>query len=276
MKIKEVMTKEVKCIEVPGSRADALELMKTLKASAIPVVKRGTDELIGMVTFSKLIDHPDEDQLAMLMERDLPTVGPDDDIKVAAKILMDSHVRRLAVVKEGKLIGIITVKDIVRRAIAEMNIETPVTNFMRPHIIAVWSGTPLKAVLQLIRLSGFRIVPVIDENGKLIGTIGDSDIVKLSDIEAGSTMSQMAGRSEGDSWSWDTEARIYITKKELKVPDKIVKDVITSELITVAKRNSVSKTAQLMKQKKSEQVFILADEKLVGTVRDVDLLRALF
>lgn len=276
MQVKDVMTKEVKWAEVPGSRSEALELLRKLGASAIPVVKRGTDELVGMVTLRKLFEKPDEDQLAMLVDRDAPSVAPDDKLEVAVNQFLKVRTRRLPVLKEGKLAGIITIRDIVNRAIAEIAVEKPAADYMRPHMIAIWEGTPLKAAVEIMDLSGFRGLPVIDEKGNLAGIIDDSDIIKVSDVEVNSKMSQMAGRSEGDSWTWDSEARIYITKSELKIPDKLVKDVMVKDLITITRKTSVSRAAQLMKQNKVEQTPVLsADNKLVGIVRDVDLLRAL-
>jgi len=274
--VKDVMTKEVKWVEVPGTRAEALELLRKLEASAAPVVKRGTDELVGMVTLRKLFEHPDEDQLAMLVDRDVPTVTPEDSLEEAAERFLASHVKRLPVLKDGKLVGIITVRDIVCRAIATMNIEKPASDYMRPRVIAVWDGTPIKAAMEIMALSGFRALPVIDEKGSFIGIIDDAGIIEVSEVETESKMSQMAGRTEGDSWTWDSEDRIYITKRHLKVPDKSVKDVMAKELVTITRRTPVSRCAELMKQHKIEQApVIAADGGLVGIVRDVDLLQAL-
>ncbi len=276
MQVKDVMTKEVKWAEVPGSRAEALELLRKLRASAIPVVKRGTDELMGMVTLRRLFETPDEEQLAMLVDRDVPSVAPDDKLESAASQLLKTRIRRLPVLKDGKLVGIITVRDIVYRALAEMNVEKPASDYMRPHVIAVWEGTPLKAAREIMDLSGFRGLPVINEDGNLVGIIDDADIIKVSEVVVGSKMSQMAGRSEGDSWTWDSEARVYITKSELKIPDKPVKDVMTKELVAITRKTPASRAAQLMKQHTVEQTPVMsADGKLVGIVRDIDLLRAL-
>jgi len=276
MRVKEVMTKEVKWVEVPGSRADALELLRKLSVSAIPVVKRENNELIGMVTLRKLFENPDEEQLAMLVDRDVPTVQPDDGIEQAADKFLKSRVRRMPVLKDGKIVGVITVRDIVYRAIAEMNIEKPAADYMRPHVIVVWEGTPLKAAVEIMDLAGFRGLPVINESGNMVGIIDDSDIIKVSEVEVGSKMSQMSGRSEGDSWTWDSEDRIYITKSQLKIPNKLVKDIMTKELVTISRKTSVSRVAQLMKQNYVEQTPVVSsDGKLVGIVRDVDLLRAL-
>jgi CBS domain-containing protein len=86
----------------------------------------------------------------------------------------------------------------------------------------------------------------------------------------------MAGRSEGDSWTWDSEDRIYITKRQLKIPDKKVKELMAKELVTITRRTPVSRCAEIMKQNKIEQVPVsTADGGLVGIVRDVDLLQAL-
>ena len=276
MQVKGVMTKEVKWVEVPGTRAEALDLLKKIGASSIPVVKRGTDELVGMVRLRKLFENPGEEQLAMLVDRDVPTVSQNDKIEEAVERMLTARVRRLPVLKNEKLVGIITVKDIINRAIAEMDVERPASDFLRPHVIAVWDGTPLKAAVEIMDFSGFRALPSIDEGGNLVGIIDDLDILKVSGVETESRMSQMAGRSEGDSWTWDSENRIYITKRELKVPDKLVRDVMTKELVTITCKTPVSKAAQLMRQHRIEQTPILSAEgKLTGIVRDVDLLRAL-
>ncbi|RLG56368.1 MAG: inosine-5-monophosphate dehydrogenase [Hadesarchaea archaeon] len=276
MQVKDVMTKEVKWVEVPGRRADALELLRKINASALPVVKQGTNELVGMITLKGLFEKPDEDQLAMLVDRNIISVEPDSKLEEAAKKMLGSMVRRLPVLKNEKLVGIITVRDIVHRAIAEMKIEKPAADYMRPHVIAIWDGTTLKAALEIMALSNFRGLPVINENGDLVGIIDDSDIIRVSDVEVDSKMSQMTGRSEGDSWTWDSEARIYITKRKLKVPEKLVRDVMTKDLITITRKTPISRVAQLMKQHKVDQTPVLSgDGKLIGLVRDIDLLRAL-
>ena len=276
MQVKEVMTEEVKWVEVPGNRAEALELFKKLGASALPVVKSETGELVGMVTLRKLFEHPDEDQLAMLVDRNVPTVSPRDPLGTAAKQLLDVGGRRLPVLQDGKLVGIITVRDIVYRALATMGIERPASDFMRPCVAAIWEGTPIRATIEIMELSGSRALPVIDDKGNLVGIVDDSDLVKVSEVETSLKMSQMVGKTESDSWTWDSEDRIYITKRSLQLPEKLVKEVMTKELITITRKTSVSRCAELMKQHRIEQTPVIAAEgELIGIVRDVDLLKVL-
>jgi len=276
MKVKDVMTKEVKWIEVPGSRTEALDLLRKLSVSAIPVVKRGTHELMGMVTLRRLFETRDENQLAMLVDRDVPTVHPDDSIEEAASKFLKSSARRMTVVKDEKIVGVVTIRDIIYRAIAEMSMGKPASDFVRKHVIVIWEGTPLKAAIEIMALAGFRGLPVINDSGVMVGIIDDSDVIKVSDVEVGSKMSQMSGRSEGDNWTWDSEDRIYITKSQLKIPNKLVKDIMTKDLVTISRKTTVSRVAQLMKQNHVEQTPVVSsDGKLVGIIRDVDLLRAL-
>jgi CBS domain-containing protein len=276
VQVKDVMTKEVESVEVPGTRTEALELLRKLGVSSVPVVKRGTKELVGMVTLRNLFEHPDEMQLAMLVNREIATIASKDSLKEAARKLLDSRLRRLPVVDNGKLVGVITVRDIVYRAIATMNIEKPISDYARRRVIAIWDGTPLKAAIEIMELSGFGALPVVDEEGGLVGILNDSDIVNVSEVETESKMSQMAGRSEGDRWTWDSENRIYVTKRMLKIPDKLVREVMTKELVTATRRTSVSRCAELMSKRKVKQIPLMtAGKEFVGIVRDSDLLRAL-
>jgi CBS domain-containing protein len=276
LKVKDVMTGEVKYAEIPGTRAEAIELLKKLEVSAVPVVNTSTRELVGMVTLRKLLEHPEEDQLAMLVDRNVPTVNPEDELKVAAEHILRTGNRRLPVVQDGDLVGVITVRDIVYRALATLNLERPASDFMQPSVAAVWEGTPLRAVVEIMSLAGARALPVINETGDLVGIIDDSDLIKLAEVETTSRISQMTGKSEGDSWSWDSEARIYITKTELRLPPVPVKEVMVKDLIYITKKTSVSKCAQLMKENRIEQTPVLsADNKFLGLVRDIDLLGAL-
>lgn len=275
MRVKDVMTAEVKYVEVPGTRAEALELLRKLNISSAPVVKGDTQELVGIVTLRNLFDHQDEEQLGMLVDRDVPTVAPEDSIEDTARLIFKTGARRLPVVKDGKLVGIVTVRDIVYRAVAGMDTEKPAFDYMRRRIAAIWEGTPIRAAMEIMALAGLRALPVIDMEGKLVGIVDDADIIGLSEVETESRMSQMAGRSEGDSWTWDSEDRMYITKKKIKLPDKPVKDVMDKELVAVTKRTSVGKCAEVMKQHKIEQTPVMsADGELIGIVRDIDLLRA--
>ena len=277
MKVKDIMTENVVYAEVPGNSSEALELLLKHNISGIPVVKRGTREVVGIVTRSDFARNLEEEQLALLMTRDVRTTTPEEDIRKVAKAFLDENFRRMPVVTNSHLVGIVTVSDIVWRAIARMNISEPVEGYMEPRVTTVWEETPLKVAYEIMRLSGERALPVLDGDGNMTGIIGDTDLLKVFEITESTHKSELSGGTEGDRWGWDSKNVIYITKKRLELPDKPVKDVMVRDVVTVTKRTPVSECAKRMARKRIEQIPVInAEGDLIGMVKDIDLLRAMF
>ena len=70
MMVKDCMQSEVVFISVPGTREDVLQMMAEKQVNGVPVVKKGSKTLVGIVTRTDLLTKADENQLAMLMNRD--------------------------------------------------------------------------------------------------------------------------------------------------------------------------------------------------------------
>jgi CBS domain-containing membrane protein len=112
---------------------DSLALLHDLMVQArirhLPVVD-DNNRLVGLVTHRDLLRHalieqPDvtpwvqrvlRDNLKVsdLMIEEVVTIGPDEDVRVAADTLFDAKIGCLPVVEEGKLVGILTESDFVR------------------------------------------------------------------------------------------------------------------------------------------------------------------
>ena len=91
MMVKDCMQSEVVFISVPGTREDVLILMAEKQVNGVPVVKKGSKTLVGIVTRTDLLTKADENQLAMLMNRDPDTVTPRTDLKTATKIMIEKN-----------------------------------------------------------------------------------------------------------------------------------------------------------------------------------------
>ena len=121
MLVKRVMSKKVVSVSVPGSREKVLDLMRKENKAVLPVVKEDDNKLVGVVTRSDLINNPDEEQIAMLMSRNLIIASPDEDVKDVASRMIENNVRRVPVVNDdGELVGIITSFDIVSQALTKL------------------------------------------------------------------------------------------------------------------------------------------------------------
>ena len=190
MKVKDVASTDVIHVTVPGSREDALRIMKKEDVSVVPVIKNDTNKLVGILTRSDMITNPDEEQIAMLMTRDLITTNPDeeqiamlmtrdlitakmdDDLKTVAEKMVENNIRRIPVVDDNdELVGIVTSFDIVALAIADMGIKEPVEDYMIKTIPATWDETPLNVAFEVMKFFGLKSVIGLNSNNRTISLL---------------------------------------------------------------------------------------------------------
>lgn len=117
------------------------------------------------------------------------TVSSQASMPEAYRLMKDEAIRRLPVVDEGKLVGIVTLGD-VREASAsdatslsifELNYllaMLPVGEIMTPDPITVTSMTAISRAAQLMLEHKVAGLPVVD-HGKLVGIITESDIFRM-------------------------------------------------------------------------------------------------
>ncbi|MBS7257878.1 MULTISPECIES: CBS domain-containing protein [Methanobrevibacter] len=277
MLVKRTMSKNVVSVSVPGNRDKVLDLMRKEKKAVLPVVKGDTDILVGVITRSDLINNPDEEQLAMLMSRDLVTVKPGDDVVDAARKMVDNNVRRVPVVDdEGALVGIITSFDIVSNALTKTEINDAVENYMITTVPTTWDKAPLNVAFETMNQFGLKSVLALDDDAKLSGILTETDFI--SEIEIISERSEHSSTvgTEGDKWSWDSTSVLYIEKNHLKFTDKVVCDVAVGNVEVANSKTKVSDCARKMKTLNIEQIPVIGVEgNLVGLVRASDLIKAL-
>ncbi len=276
MKVKDIMVKDVICTEVPGTGEAALNLLVKHDISGLPIVKKGTKKLAGIVTRSSFARKPDENQLALLMTKDVISISPDADVKEAAKIFSVAGFKRLPVVKGETLVGIVTTEDLVWKAISKMGNKEKAVKYMIKRFPSIWTDTPLNVASEIMRLSGARALPVLDSDVKLYGMIADSDFLKVIKRTESTKKSEMSVGTEGDAWGWDSKNIIYVTTRKLETPDMKVSEIVPEKVISATKSTTVSDVAKKMGKHKIEQVPVIdAEGKTVGLVRAMDLLRVL-
>jgi CBS domain-containing protein len=277
MLVKRTMSKNVVSVSVPGNREKVLDLMRKENKAVLPVVKEDTDILVGLVTRSDLINNPDEEQIAMLMTRELITVKPGDDVIDAARVMMENNVRRVPVVNDdGELVGIITSFDLVSKALTKIEVHDAVENYMITTVPTTWEKAPLNVAFETMNQFGLKSVLALDDDAKLSGILTETDFI--SEIEIISERSEHSSTvgTEGDKWSWDSTSVLYIEKNSLKFADKVVSDVAVGNVEVANSKTKVSDCAKKMKALNIEQIPVIGVEgDLVGLVRASDLIKAL-
>ncbi|AHF79580.1 CBS domain-containing protein [Thermococcus paralvinellae] len=278
MKVKSIMTPDPVVIELPATRSYALELFKKHNVRSFPVVRRGTKELVGIVSIKRVLVNPDEDQLAMLVKRNVPVVKPADDLKKAVRLMLEYDYRRVIVVDdEGKVVGILTVGDIIRRYLAknEKYKDVEIEPYYQRYVSVVWKGTPLKAALKALLLCNAMAIPVIDDDGNLIGIVDETDLLKDSEVVRVMKSSALAVSSE-EEWILESNPILLFEKAELQLPKKPVEEIMTKNPIIATPHMSVYDVANKMAKYRIEQLPVIKGEgDLVGLIRDMDLIKVI-
>ncbi|WP_297420606.1 CBS domain-containing protein [Thermococcus sp.] len=278
MRVKTLMTPDPVAIELPATREYALELFRKYKVRSFPVINKKTKTLTGVISVKRILLHPDEDQLAMLIRREVPTVKPDDDLKKAVRKMIELDYRRVVVVdNESHVLGVLTVGDIVRRYLAknEKMKDITIKEYYQRNVGVVWHGTPLKAALKSLLLCNAMAIPVIDDDGNLVGMVDETDLLSDSEVIRVMKQTALAASSEED-WILESNPTLLFEKAELQLPKKPVEEIMNRELIVATPHMSIYDVAQKMVQYKIEQLPVIkGEDELVGIARDMDIIKVI-
>ena len=121
MNVRELMTTAPVTVQPDATLGQVAVLMKQEDCGSIPVVEDG--RLVGIVTDRDIVirgvaagSDPKTQRVSTVMSADPVTIRPDDDLADAEKVMADRQIRRLPVVENGKLVGIIVTAQIARAA----------------------------------------------------------------------------------------------------------------------------------------------------------------
>jgi CBS domain-containing protein len=125
--VKDIMTKEVITIDTSKSVFEAAELMSSKGLGCLVVVIKGFP--VGIITERDIVrrivakrSSPDI-KVVEVMTKKIITVNPDTSLKEAARVMLTNKIRRLPVLKNNKLVGIVVASDFVRNVGKKTTIE---------------------------------------------------------------------------------------------------------------------------------------------------------
>ena len=119
--IRDVMTSNPETIEPGKPATEAAKVMKKADVGMVPVVIEG--ELFGTITDRDIVVRGIAEgkdikltNVGELASRDVVVVEPDGDLEDALRLMAEHQVRRLPVVDDGRLVGVIAQADVARMA----------------------------------------------------------------------------------------------------------------------------------------------------------------
>jgi CBS domain-containing protein len=116
------------------------------------------------------------------MTKDLVTVRESDDVALAESLLRLGGIRHLPVVRDRKLVGILTQRDILRSGASGKAgaRELAVSDIMTREPTSVRPGMGLSNAARLMLERKYGCLPVCDGDGTLVGIVTEADFVRFA------------------------------------------------------------------------------------------------
>ncbi len=139
MKAREVMTPNPQVVTREDGLADAARIMRSADTGFVPVVDdRSSMRLSGVITDRDIAirhvadDHPNECKVGDHMSGSIRSVGPDDDVKDVMSLMKSEQVRRVPVVENDRIVGIIAQADLATRDVGDRKVGDTVEKISEP------------------------------------------------------------------------------------------------------------------------------------------------
>ena len=106
-------------------------------------------------------------------------ITPETTVQEAAQLMKSEDVGALPIVEDGRLTCVITDRDLAIRALADgLGTETPVRELASKDVVTVDPQQSLEEAARLMAKHQIRRLPVVEEDGVLVGMLAQADIAQ--------------------------------------------------------------------------------------------------
>jgi len=138
MRLQEIMTKNVITAQPNTTVTDAAKIMQAHNVGAIPVCDQNK-KVLGIITDRDIVvrsiannGDPKTTTIDGLMTKEVVTAEPDMDAEEAARLMARHKIRRLPVVQNGRLVGIVAIGDLATHRVSVHEAAEALTEISQP------------------------------------------------------------------------------------------------------------------------------------------------
>jgi len=256
MKVEEVMSKSLICIDVNESVRNALKLMEKKRVSRL-LVKR-EKKIVGIVTERDLAERLGSEKERKLSDAhvhvsscysdELITVEKDVEVKEVAGKMVEKGISSIVVTDKGSIVGIVTKTDLIK---VLKGCKEPLEKVMQKEVHRIEKGSRLLEARKMMIHYGIKKLLVVEKN-KLVGILTESDVAKALGLF----------RKLAEGKHWDEKMRKIL-----------VDDVMSSPVITLKPKDTIDECVKLMLENDISGVPVVEDGEIKGIATKTDLVR---
>jgi len=124
---------------------------------------------------------------------DLWSIDAEEPVLGAIQIMADRHVGALPVLRDGRLVGVVSERDYARKIIllGRSSAETPVWQIMSSPVVTVGPEERVRRCMEIMTEKRIRHLPVVGADGAMAGVISIGDLVRAVIEEQQETIEQL-------------------------------------------------------------------------------------
>lgn len=254
IRLSDVMDEEFVTVRPDDRLGDVLARMTELDLHEIPVSKDGK-RIEGLVSYGTMLRRKNlstEAKASTIMVSP-PNVPPDAAITEVAEILLREGYRQLPIVEDGRIAGVVSRSHILSVVKNVQDVQdVPVESIMTTDARTVGGKDRVVDAVTTMRDLDIRIMPVVDDPGRIMGIVGIKDIANYNWREK---RRQTIGEVVGNSYPADV----------------LVESVMIEEPVTIPPGTTVGEAAGIMLDRRISTLPVVDDRELLGVVTTFDL-----
>jgi CBS domain-containing protein len=123
------------------------------------------------------------DQIEEIMNKEVATAKPDDQLVVAAKTMLERKIGCVVVVERERTVGIVTESDLVKCAASGHDPNrTLVKDIMRSPAVTCTPQAPVEEAYAHMRKNNIRHLPIVDKDGAVVGIVTMKDLISFGKL----------------------------------------------------------------------------------------------
>jgi len=123
------------------------------------------------------------DQIEEIMNKQVATAKPDDQLVTAAKTMLERKIGCVVVVDQQKVVGIVTESDMVKCAASGHDPNhTLVRDIMKSPAVTCTPQAPIEEAYAHMRQNNIRHLPIVDKDDALLGIVTMKDLISFGKL----------------------------------------------------------------------------------------------